>query len=319
MGVAEPATAIAWIGGRWGAPGDLGIPLDDRGLLLADGLFETVLVEGGRPQLLAAHLERWRSSAALLGMEPPPDRSMLDPLIAAAITKTGLAGPTCPTGSSTAGAPAGALRLNWSRGTPVAGSARPSRGIDLPSDGTPPFLHRFWLQLTPALPSFTPLRAILSRQERRNAYSLLSRCKTFAYGQAIQARREARRAGVDDALLLNGDGELCCGTTANLLLLRQGRWLTPPLASGCLPGVMRGRALELGLALEQQLMPADLDRADAVLLLNSLNCRPLAALGGRLLPAWPQAEALFRRLLEASAPAGPAPQSGGGPGQDMPS
>jgi branched-subunit amino acid aminotransferase/4-amino-4-deoxychorismate lyase len=319
MGVAEPATAIAWIDGRWGAPADLGIRLDDRGLLLGDGLFETVLVEGGRPQLLAAHLERWRSSAALLGMEPPPDRSVLEPLIAAAVARAGLTVPASPTASPTTSPPAGALRLNWSRGTPVAGSAQASRGIGLPAAGTPPLRHRFWLQLTPALPSFTPLSAILSRQERRNAHSLLSRCKTFAYGQAIQARREARRAGADDALLLNGEGELCCGTTANLLLLRQGRWLTPPLASGCLPGVMRRRALQLGLVVERQLMPADLDQAEAVLLLNSLGCRPLAALGGRLLPAWTQAETLFRRLLEASAPAGPAPQSGGGPGQDVPS
>jgi len=47
------AAAIAWLGdssghGCWGSPADLAIPLDDRGLLLADGLFETVLVEAGR-------------------------------------------------------------------------------------------------------------------------------------------------------------------------------------------------------------------------------------------------------------------------------
>jgi hypothetical protein len=36
--------------------------------------------------------------------------------------------------------------------------------------------------------------------ERRQATSLLSQCKTFAYGQAIQARREARSAGAEEAL-----------------------------------------------------------------------------------------------------------------------
>lgn len=74
------AQPIAWIGdpsqpaerGQWGRPNQLGLPLDDRGLTLADGLFETVLVEQGQPQLLDAHLERWRRSAALLGMEAPP-------------------------------------------------------------------------------------------------------------------------------------------------------------------------------------------------------------------------------------------------------
>ena len=41
--------------------------------------------------------------------------------------------------------------------------------------------------------------------------------QTFSYGQAIQARQEAERSGVDDALLRNTEGDLCCGTVANLL------------------------------------------------------------------------------------------------------
>ena len=131
----------------------------------------------------------------------------------------------------------GALRLNWSRGDG-------GRGIDLPSDeghSAGAAGHRFWLQLEPCAPLFNPLTAQISRQEQRAAGSLLSRCKTFAYGQAIQARREARTTGADEALLLSSTGELCCGAVANLLVRRQGQWLTPPLSSGCLPGVMRGQ------------------------------------------------------------------------------
>ncbi|MGB7563969.1 MAG: aminotransferase class IV, partial [Prochlorococcaceae cyanobacterium] len=72
--------AIAWIGdpsagplsGLWGAPGALSLPLDDRGLGLADGLFETVRVENGHALLLREHLERWDRAAALLAMAPPP-------------------------------------------------------------------------------------------------------------------------------------------------------------------------------------------------------------------------------------------------------
>jgi hypothetical protein len=144
----------------------------------------------------------------------------------------------------------------------------------------------------------------ISQLERRQATSLLSQCKTFAYGQAIQARREARSAGAEEALLLGTGGELCCGATANLLVCRGGTWLTPPLASGCLPGVMRGRALELGLVREATLdpglllQPADdsghhpskdsvkdsvMDSVSAALLLNSLGCRPIRAVNGQLL------------------------------------
>ena len=286
-----PTAGIAWIAGRWGSPTELSLPLQDRGLRLADGLFETVLVQAGQPVLLEAHLRRWRASAALLAMAPPPSEQQLEPLIQAAIQRTNLDGPAC-----------GALRLNWSRGD---GSGR---GIDLPSasssesrDATG---HRFWLQLTPTTPAFEPQTACISRHERRNGASRLSRCKTFAYGQAVQARREAHEAGADEALLLGVGGDLCCGAVANLLVWRRGRWLTPPLNSGCLPGVMRARALELGLAEEAELPWSG--QADALapseerwLLLNSLGCRPVSAVNGQPIQhlSAAEAEALWRQLL----------------------
>ena len=280
--MAEPV--IAWVdepapAGRWGLPQELGVPLDDRGLLLGDGLFETVLVEEGRPRLLAEHLARWRQGAALLGMDAPPAAAQLEPLIGEAVARSGIR--------------QGALRLNWSRGS--AGSA--ARGIGIPGRCR----HRFWLQLTATAPCFAPLRVIVSPTEERSATSVLSRCKTFAYGPAIQARRQAEAAGADDALLNSSAGGLCCGTTANLLVRLEGRWLTPPLASGCLPGVMRARARALGLAQDAgpgELGEAALRGSSGALLLNSLSCRPISHLAGSPL-AWPaQAEQLWRRLLD---------------------
>ena len=283
------ALSIAWIGlpvgegsddaGQWGPPGELRLPLDDRGLLLADGLFETVLVEGGEPRLLERHHARWRQGAELLGMGPPPALERVQELAAEAVARSGIRN--------------GALRLNWTRGSG-------GRGLELPPADQ---CGRFWLQLTACLPLFTPVRVIVSPTERRCATSLLRRIKTFAYGPAIQARRQARAAGADDALLESTAGGLCCGTVANLLVHRDGRWLTPPLASGCLPGVMRGRALELGLVIEaEQPIEAAWLRdgtAEAALLLNSLGCRPITACDRVALALCQpeQAEALWRSLI----------------------
>ncbi len=286
--------AIAWIepsgapgaAGLWGAPAELALPLADRGLQLADGLFETLLVEAGQPLLLSAHLQRWSQSAALLGMEPPPGDERVRALLAEAVSRSGIH--------------TGALRLNWSRGAPAveagAGGATGPRGVELPAPGAPSLQPRFWLQLTAAAPQFDPVPVIVSRRERRNASSLLSRCKTFAYGPAIEARREARAAGAADALLESTAGGLCCATTANLLVRRDGQWFTPPLASGCLPGVMRGRALALGLVREG---PCPLGPGSAVLLINSLGCRPALSVNGSPLPLEPEPEAFWRRLLAA--------------------
>ena len=104
-------TSVAWIEGQWGTAASLQLPLDDRALLLADGLFETVLIRNGAPQLLEEHLQRWSDSAALLGMDPPPQRDALEPLIEDAIQRSKLSEAN------------GALRLNWSRGS------TPQRGI----------------------------------------------------------------------------------------------------------------------------------------------------------------------------------------------
>ena len=101
--MAEPSLApIAWLAdpwpsggaslpaGHWGPPDQLALPLSDRGLTLADGLFETVLVEGGRPRLLAQHLARWQAAAALLAMAAPPREALLLPLIVQAVVRSGI-------------------------------------------------------------------------------------------------------------------------------------------------------------------------------------------------------------------------------------
>ena len=278
--------------GEWGSPESLNLPLGDRALQLADGLFETLCVEAGQPHLLSEHLERWQSSAGLLGMEQPPERQEVELLLAEAIQRSDIRD--------------GALRLNWGRGHgPATG-----RGINLPAADEPAPPHRFWLQFDAATPCFEPVSVLVSGSEQRNANSLQSRCKTFAYGASIQARREARAAGADDALLLSTAGGLCCGSTANLLVHHGERWRTPAAASGCLPGVMRGRALSLGLAEEAWINPADLDRdlasgqglEGAAVLINSLSCRAIVNLNGFARPQWLDVEPLWRSLLSAPRP-----------------
>ena len=273
--------AVAWIDGHWGTPDALSLPLSDRGLQLADGLFETVLIRAGEPQLLDAHHQRWCEGAALLGLAAPPPLPVLQPLIDEATQRAGLKTP----GSH------GALRLNWSR------DGAGARGIQVPAGEPDPALHRFWLTLSPHQPSFSAVRTWISRHEQRNTSSRLSRVKTFAYGQAIQARREAIDQGADEALLLSTTGELCCGSTANLLVKRQGQWLTPPLSSGCLPGVMRQQLLERGIAREQSIASSP-EPGDAWLLINSLDCRVVSTVDGQTLSTTIQPETLWASLLD---------------------
>jgi len=287
-------STIAWIKGTWGHPSELKLPLTDRGLQLADGVFETVLIRRGEPQLLEAHHARWRAGANTLGMAPPPSLEQLNPLLREAIKRVGLDADSTTENRISACPNHGALRLNWSR------DGASTRGIQVPAGEPDPALHRFWLTLSPHQPSFSAVRTWISRHERRNATSRLSHCKTFAYGQAVQARREAIEHGADEGLLLSTTGELCCASTANLLVRRQGRWLTPPLSSGCLPGIMRQRLVDRGIAREQRLEPEP-ELEDQWLLINSLDCRPVSAINGQPLKISTDAAELWTNQLQKKA------------------
>lgn len=82
--------------------------------------------------------------------------------------------------------------------------------------------------------------------------------------------RARRHPYADDVVLINERGELTETTIANLAVRLDGTWWTPPLDAGCLPGVERGRLLELGLLQERVLSPHDLGRAEALAVVSSL-------------------------------------------------
>lgn len=56
--------------------------------------------------------------------------------------------------------------------------------------------------------------------------------------------------GVDEAILLNQQDDVCEGTITSLFLRRHDRLLTPPLECGLLPGVLRQSLIESGQAVE---------------------------------------------------------------------
>jgi para-aminobenzoate synthetase / 4-amino-4-deoxychorismate lyase len=81
---------------------------------------------------------------------------------------------------------------------------------------------------------------------------------------------KARAQGLDEVLFINERGELTEGAISNLFLERSGKLLTPPLASGVLPGILRRHLLEIAKAEEQTLTLADLESANTIYLGNSV-------------------------------------------------
>jgi para-aminobenzoate synthetase/4-amino-4-deoxychorismate lyase len=84
--------------------------------------------------------------------------------------------------------------------------------------------------------------------------------------------RAAEQAGAFDSLFFTEDGRLVEGGRTSVFVKLDGRWLTPPIADGALPGVMRGVLLDdpAWQARERTLHQADLARAEAIVVCNAL-------------------------------------------------
>ncbi len=228
----------------------------DRGLALGDGLFETIRASDGRPLRLAAHFARLRAGARVLDIPVP----FSDEALAHALEETLRANAVTD----------GALRLTLTRGPGP-------RGL------LPPPKPRPTLLITAAAAEASsppPLRAVIATTTRRNEHSPLSRCKCINYLDNILARLEAAKRGAEDALLLNTAGRLAGTTIANLFLVIDGAVVTPPVADGALPGVMRGEVINAAGAEERSLKPEDLASASEAFVTNCLGIRPLVSVDG---------------------------------------
>jgi branched-chain amino acid aminotransferase len=96
----------------------------------------------------------------------------------------------------------------------------------------------------------------------------LSWAMNLTWLETVQAR------GFDEAILLNERGEVAECTSANIFIANGNRVWTPPLGSGCLPGVTREIIIE-GIHVpgfeigEKTLAPADLESADDVFITST--------------------------------------------------
>jgi para-aminobenzoate synthetase/4-amino-4-deoxychorismate lyase len=82
---------------------------------------------------------------------------------------------------------------------------------------------------------------------------------------------QAARDGFDDVLFLNQRGEVTEGAISNVFVEKDGRWFTPPVECGLLPGVYRRHLLETRPEIEERvLFEEDLRTADAIYLANAV-------------------------------------------------
>ncbi|MBS3938949.1 MAG: aminotransferase class IV [Peptococcaceae bacterium] len=254
---------MIYLNGRLQSAAEGHVAIANRSFLLGDGLFETMLVRGGRPRFLAEHLARLLASARYFGYHMPT-RPELEDAINCVITANSLQ--------------LGSLRLTVSPCTSQGLLAAPDSPLDIL------ITVKHGLSYEEGLYE-RGFKAIIAHSTRRNEHSPLSRHKTTSFLDNVLAKKEAHAAGADEALLLNSKGDIAEGAVSNLFIVAQGEVRTPRIEDGALPGIMRGQVMALCHRLnipfsEAKLAPADLFRADEAFLTNALlGIMPVARVG----------------------------------------
>ena len=211
---------MIWLNGEF-LTSDTIISANDRGLLLGEAVFETILAKNSTPTHWPAHMRRLRQACALFGFAMPYDAEGLN------VAAVELLNQNTPTENRAV------IRI-----TVTGGDG--GRGLVPAAPAAPNWL----MQATPAPNPPAHLSLSLSAV-LQPAGQDLSPVKSTNYATHILARRAAIANGADDAVLVNQHGRVTGTTAGNIFVLRNGALITPTTDEGALPGITRARILAL--------------------------------------------------------------------------
>lgn len=246
---------IVSINGVLSDPENARVSIFDRGFLYGDSIYEVLRTVGGRLRWLDEHLARLERSAAGIGFSLPRTRAEIADLVEAAVRATG--NEECY------------VRIIVTRG---------GGDLDLdPAKAVDPqvivIAKALRLPLQELYRSGAPIVIVGVRRNLRQAID--PSVKSGNYLNNILALAEARRTGAYEAVMCDRDGLIAEGSTSNIFAVLGGAVCTPPLETGILDGITRGKVLEICAreripVREQPMRPEDLRQADEAFLTASI-------------------------------------------------
>lgn len=257
--------SVVWFDGALVDEAEARISPFDHGLLVGDGVFETLTTFDGVPFAWTRHYRRLVRSAEGLGFTVPSSGELLE-ATRSAIEANGL--------------DEARVRVTITSGPGPLGSDRGDDAVTALVSVS---------EVTPWAPTTDVVVVPWPRNERGATAGL----KTTSYAENARALAYAKEHGGGEAIFLNTQGELCEGTGTNVYVVRGGRIETPPLSSGCLDGVTRQLLLELCAdhgfdAVEVSLPASALTEADEVFVSSSTRgAQPVAHVDGEAVPSAP--------------------------------
>jgi aminodeoxychorismate lyase len=218
---------IVFLNGKFLPAAEAVVPVNDRGFMYGDGLFETTRIAHGRAFRLAQHLERMVRGADYLKIPMPYPPKEIQKFVAQLVEANAM--------------PEAVLRVTLTRGVGTRGYS--TKGADQP-------MLALTLQPLPVQNGDEPLQwSLITSSFRIPASDALSSFKTTSKILNVLARAEAEEKGADEALLVNANGEVAETAGGNLFWIYHDKICTVPTGRGVLPGITRAVVLEICQAL----------------------------------------------------------------------
>jgi branched-chain amino acid aminotransferase len=230
------------------------ISVFDRGFLYGDSVYEVIRTYKGVTFAVKEHLDRLERSAASLAIDLP-QRSWLIEQLHRTVESAGNQESYC--------------RIIVTRGQgPI--TLDPTTAVESAT-----------IIIVKEFESFSPwmytkgIRVGIPSIRRTSRASLDPAIKSGNYLNSVMALGEARRAGFDDALLLDTQEWVTEATSANVFTVHKGLLSTPTFDTGLLAGVTRGLILQIADSEhlpceERQINLDDLISAQEVMLTSTL-------------------------------------------------
>jgi len=276
---------VVFLNGKFVPEARAVVPVNDRGFLYGDGLFETVRVFGGHPFRMAQHLERLARGADYLQINLPFTPRDIHHFAEQLVAQNKM--------------PDSILRVTLTRGPG-------QRGYTPKPGGTPTMVMT--LHPAPPLDPTNPTQwSMVTSTHRIPASDALSSFKTNCKLLHVMARIGAEAQNADEALILNTNGEVAEAAAANLFWVYHDKVCTVPTGRGVLPGITRAVVLEicqvLGLQTNKRVIkPEALRHSEGIFLSQSAQgviC--VTSFDGEPVPLSPLAEKIHRTYCEMLA------------------
>jgi 4-amino-4-deoxychorismate lyase len=226
------------------------VPADDRGLHYGDGLFETLLVRGGQPRFLEAHLARLASGCSRLAIPFSGESALRADIAAACARAPNLA----------------VLKIIVTRGSATRRGYAP--------DAEVPRRVVSLYETAPLSPELRNGVDLVYATGTVAEHPGLAGIKHLSRLESVWAVGDARTVGAFDALLRTASGHVISGAMTNVFAVRSGKVITPPVDRAGVAGILRQVVLRecvaLGIPVAEQLLSTqELESADEAFVTNA--------------------------------------------------